>query len=89
LNLSEEAFLTSPSYRIEIENFISPGYVYRVDRANYEAMRDALPATLPSGGPGITVSEAKTQLLLTLPQALFTGGDKAGWWLKAAHTKSH
>lgn len=70
--------------KIEIENFTSPGRVYRVDRAKYEAMRDALLAVLPSGKPGIAVAEAKTRLLAKLPQDLFPGGDKAGWWLKAA-----
>jgi hypothetical protein len=30
------------------------------------------------------VAEAKAKLLPLLPQDLFPGGDKAGWWLKAA-----
>jgi len=30
------------------------------------------------------VAEAKAALLPLLPAALFPGGDKAGWWLKAA-----
>ena len=46
--------MTSPSDKFEIENFVSPGHVYRVDRAKYEAMRDALLAALPSGGLAIT-----------------------------------
>ena len=29
-----------------------------------------------------TVAEAKARLLPLLPEALFPGGDKAGWWLK-------
>ncbi|WP_417435937.1 DUF6958 family protein [Hoeflea sp.] len=70
--------------RIEIENFTSPGRVYRVDRSKYEAMRDALLAVLPTSGPGLSVAEAKALLLPKLPQDLFPGGDKAGWWLKAA-----
>lgn len=70
--------------RIEIENFTSPGHVQRVDRGKYEAMRDALLQVLPSGPPGLTVADAKTRLLPLLPEALFPGGDKAGWWLKAA-----
>ena len=70
--------------RIEIENFTSPGHVQRVDRAKYEAMRDALLKVLPAGAPGLTVAEAKERLLALLPEALFPGGDKAGWWLKAA-----
>jgi hypothetical protein len=70
--------------RIEIENFTSPGHVQRVDRAKYEAMREALLKVLPVGAPGLTVAEAKERLLPLLPEALFPGGDKAGWWLKAA-----
>jgi hypothetical protein len=70
--------------RIEIENFTSPGHVQRVDRAKYEAMREALLQVLPVGAPGLTVAEAKERLLPLLPDALFPGGDKAGWWLKAA-----
>jgi hypothetical protein len=70
--------------RIEIENFTSPGHVQRVDRAKYEAMREALLQVLPVGAPGLPVAEAKERLLPLLPDALFPGGDKAGWWLKAA-----
>ena len=32
----------------------------------------------------MTVAEAKAALLPRLPDALFPGGEKAGWWLKAA-----
>lgn len=70
--------------KIEIQNFTSPGHVTRVDRAKYEAMRKALLQVLPADAPGLTVAEAKIRLLPLLPEALFPGGDKAGWWLKAA-----
>ena len=70
--------------RIEIENFTSPGRTHRVDRSKYEAMRDALLAVLPDTEPGLTVAESKAKLLPLLPQELFPGGEKAGWWLKAA-----
>ena len=70
--------------KITIENFTSPGHTYRVDRRKYEAMRDALLAVLPREAPGVSVAEAKTALLPRLPQDLFPGGEKAGWWLKAA-----
>ena len=70
--------------KIEIENFASPGHVYRVDRVKYEAMREALLAVLPPAAPGLTVAEAKERLLPLLPQELFPEGAKAGWWLKAA-----
>jgi hypothetical protein len=70
--------------KIEIENFTSPNWRGRVDRAKYEAMRDALLAVLPAGAPGLTFAEAKALLLPRLPGALFPGGEKAGWWLKSA-----
>jgi len=75
--------MSSDGGKIEVENFTSPGRVYRVDRAKYEAMREALLAVLPAGKPGITVAQAKSLLLPDLSQELFPGGAKAGWWLKA------
>ena len=69
--------------KITIESATSPGHVQRVDRAKYMAVRDALIAVLPAEAPGITVAEAKAALLPRLPDELFPGGDKAGWWLKA------
>ena len=68
--------------RIEIENFTSPGHIKRVDRAKYMAMRNALIAVLPAVSPGISVAEAKAALLSALPEDLYPGGVKAGWWLK-------
>lgn len=73
------------SEKITIENIASPGHSYRVDRAKYEAMRAALLAILPAGAPGLTVADARAALLPHLSEALFPGGEKAGWWLKAVH----
>lgn len=69
--------------KITVESVTSPGHTHRVDRAKYMAMRDALVAVLPADPPGITVADAKAALLPRLPDDLFPGGDKAGWWLKA------
>ena len=69
--------------KIEIENVTAPGRTERVNRAKYEAMRDALLAVLPDTAPGLKVPEAKAALLPLLPDAQFPAGDKAGWWLKA------
>lgn len=69
--------------KIIIESVTSPGHTERVDRAKYVAMRAALIAVLPTDSPGITVAEAKAALLPGLPDDLFPGGSKAGWWLKA------
>lgn len=69
--------------RIEVENPNTPGRTERLDRAKYEAMRDALLPVLPDTPPGLKVAEAKEALLPLLDENLFPGGAKAGWWLKA------
>ncbi len=69
--------------KITIESATSPGHTQRVDRSKYMAMRDALLAVLPTSQPGVTVADAKSELLPRLPDDLFPGGAKAGWWLKA------
>ena len=69
--------------RIEIENVLQPGKTYRVDAAKFAAMRDAMLAVLPDAAPGLTPAEIKVHVLGRLPEALFPGGDKAGWWIKA------
>ncbi|HEY6815760.1 MAG TPA: hypothetical protein VI168_09500 [Croceibacterium sp.] len=69
--------------RIAIENVLQPGKTYRVDAAKFAAMREAVLAELPLEQPGLTPAELKARVLGYLPEALFPGGDKAGWWLKA------
>lgn len=68
---------------IEVENVNAPGRTSRLNRAKYGAMRKALLAVLPMEAPGMKVPDAKAALLPSLPEALFPGGNKAGWWLKA------
>ena len=68
---------------IEIESISSPNRTTRVNRAKYEAMRDALLRVLPQSPPGLKVAQAKAALLPHLPEALFPAGSTAGWWLKA------
>lgn len=70
-------------HQIEIES-ITSSHVQRVDRKKYTAIREALLAVLPAEAPGLTVAAAKEALLPHLPDSLFPGGEKAGWWLKAA-----
>jgi len=76
--------MSRPVDRIEIENVASPGHKMRVDRAKYDAMKAALLAVVPNDAPGMTVAEIKAGVLPLLPDDLFPGGAKAGWWLKAA-----
>jgi hypothetical protein len=68
--------------RVEMLNIASPGHVVRVEKAKYDAMRDALLAAVPKAQPGLTVAEIKARVLPSLPDDLFPGGAKAGWWLK-------
>jgi hypothetical protein len=69
--------------KILIESVTSPGFTERVNRAKYEAMRDALMAILPGVSGALSVADAKTALMPYLSQEYFPGGEKVGWWLKA------
>ena len=68
--------------KIEVENINVPGHVTRVDRAKYEAMRDALLSALPDEDPGMTVKDVLAVLKPQLPEDLFPGGKTSGWWQK-------
>jgi hypothetical protein len=68
---------------IEIENVLHPGKVYRVQANKYEAMREAFLKILPAEVPGLTAGEIIEQVKPHLPQDLFPGGEKAGWWVAA------
>jgi hypothetical protein len=74
--------MTKPA-TIEIENIISPGHVRRVDAEKYGAMRQAYLNALAAAPAGLTVAEIHARLLRHLPEHLFPGGAKAGWWAKA------
>lgn len=69
--------------KIAIQNIISPGHVTRVDKVKYDAMKNALLTALSREQTALTVAEAKQKLLPLLPDDLFPGGARAGWWLKA------
>jgi hypothetical protein len=69
--------------KIEIENVNHPGKVERVDAAMYEAMKQAILAVLPAKAPGLTVGEVQSAVPAHLPEELYPGGAKAGWWMKA------
>jgi hypothetical protein len=69
--------------RIAIENVNHPGSVEHVDADKCAAMKRAYLAVLLKSTPGLTAAEIKERLLAKLPQDLFPGGTKAGWWAKA------
>ncbi|MGH6696353.1 DUF6958 family protein [Sphingopyxis sp.] len=68
--------------RTEMRSITSPGFAMQVDKAKYDAMKDALLAAIPAGKPGLTIAEIKERTLPLLPEERFPGGAKAGWWLK-------
>jgi hypothetical protein len=69
--------------KLKIENVLRPGKTYSVDAAKFEAMKSAYLKILPPAFPGLTPSEIQKLVLRHLPQDLFPGGEKAGWWNKA------
>jgi hypothetical protein len=49
----------------------------------YHAMRAAMLAVLPVREPGLTEAEMRAAVVTRLPDDLFPGGAKAGWWSKS------
>lgn len=69
--------------KIIVENIRSPGHRQNLDASKYNAMKDAMLATIPSSTPGLSAKEIKEAVLPLLSQELWPGGAKAGWWMKA------
>jgi hypothetical protein len=69
--------------KIDLENVNHPGQVKRADADMYDAMKRAFLKILPKSAPGLTVAEIQERVLAHLPEELFPGGAKAGWWTKA------
>jgi hypothetical protein len=69
--------------KIAVENVNHPGSVQRLDAAMYGEMKRALLAVLPEHGQGLTLQEIRERIAPDLCGALYPGGAKAGWWLKA------
>jgi hypothetical protein len=68
--------------RVTIENVNHPGHTSTVDAGKYHAMRAALLKVLPADAPGLTQAEMQHAVVPHLPDDLFPGGAKAGWWSK-------
>ena len=67
---------------IEVENVNHPGQKRSVNRDKYEAMREAMLASLPKRAPGLNHAEMVEAVKPRLPQGLFPGGATSGWWAK-------
>ncbi len=70
------------SGRVPIQNVNHPGSTTKVAGAPYYAMRDTMLKVLPFTAPGLTEAEMREAMLPLLPEALFPGGAKVGWWSK-------
>jgi hypothetical protein len=68
--------------RVTVENVNVPGRTSTVDADKYHAMRDAVMKALPAQAPGLTQNEMREAVVEHLPEDLFPGGEKAGWWSK-------
>ena len=65
------------------ENVLQPGKTYRVDADKFGAVKAAMMKVIPNEPPGLTIAALKALILPHLPEALFPGGAKAGWWIKS------
>ena len=45
-------------------------------------MRQVMLMAMPKGMPGITVADMNKRIVPELPESVFPGGAKAGWWIK-------
>ncbi|RZN30172.1 hypothetical protein [Bradyrhizobium sp. Leo121] len=69
--------------KIDMENVNHRGHVKSVDADMYEATKRAFLKILPKTSPGLTADEVRERVIAYLPEDLFPGGAKAGWWTKA------
>jgi hypothetical protein len=74
--------VSSRDEKITVENVNVPGRTSRVDKAMYDAMKEAMWKVLPPESPGLTQNEIREAVVPHLPEDLFPGGTKAGWWAK-------
>lgn len=68
--------------KVEVRNVNVPGYVTKVDKAKYDAMKKAMLKALPKKSPGLTQQEIRDAVVPFLPGAEFPDGGKVGWWAK-------
>lgn len=68
--------------KIMVENVNLPGHTHLVDGRHYHAMANAMLKALPDDEPGMNQAEMRNAILPHLPEDLFPGGAKAGWWSK-------
>lgn len=75
--------MSNKAEKMALENVNHPGQIRVVDADMYEAMKRAFLKILPKASPGLTEAEIRERVVAHLPEQLFPGGAKAGWWTKA------
>jgi hypothetical protein len=74
--------MSSNDEKITVENVNVPGRTSRVNKAMYDAMKQAMWQAIPAESPGLTQNEIREAVVPCLPEDLYPGGAKAGWWAK-------
>jgi hypothetical protein len=74
---------TNDSQKVTLQNPNHPGYAKQVDAPMYEAMKQAFLKVLPKTEPGLAFDALAEAVLPHLPEELYPGGAKAGWYTKA------
>lgn len=67
---------------ITVENVNHPGKTNRVNAEMYNAMKAAMLEVLPNKAPGLNQTQMREAVKEHLPEGLFPGGQKVGWWAK-------
>lgn len=70
------------SEKVVVQNINVPSHTTRVNAEKYNAMKLAFLNVLPASAPGLTQKEIQEKVVLFLPESLFPGGAKSGWWAK-------
>jgi hypothetical protein len=67
---------------VSVENVNVPGRSSRVRAEMYLPMWKAMLKILPTEAPGLTQAEIREAVKPQLPEELYPGGAKVGWWAK-------
>jgi hypothetical protein len=74
--------MSAQDQKLIVENVNVPGRTTRVNAAMYNAMKTAMLRVLPENAPGLNQSEVREAVKAHLPEDLYPGGEKVGWWAK-------
>jgi hypothetical protein len=69
--------------QVTAKNVNVPGYTQRLDATKFVPVRDVVLAVLADAPDGLTLDELNAAIRPHLPQDVFPGGEKVGWWMMA------